>query len=224
MARPSARTRSAGDMEAHLLDCALTVFAERGYDATVVRDILRVAGVTQPTLYYYFPSKQELFLRLVRRHGSEALELLRQALQEITGCESRLRVIMQASFAACAGDPRIPRLMFQTTFGPRLPGISEVLDELAERRFALVRDVIGQGVDRGELAASSVDGLALAFCCLMDQHLNVLARQPQPERYLTPELAHWLVTLFLRGAARIAPPDGVVVTDPRPAPAPAAPG
>ncbi len=192
--------RSSTDMAEHLLDCALTVFAERGYDATSVRDILRAAGVTQPTLYYYFPSKQALFLQLSARHGSETLERLRAALAPRTSCEARLRVVAEASFVACGHDPRIPRLLFQTTFGPRIPGISAVLDELAARRFALVRAIIQEGCESGELAPSSVDGLTLAFCCLLDQHLNVLVRQPHPAQLLSPELAGWLVTLFLRGA------------------------
>ncbi|HCS50994.1 helix-turn-helix domain-containing protein [Rubinisphaera sp.] len=51
-AESSAKKPPGGDTREHLLDCALTLFAERGYAATSVRDIIHAAEVTQPTLYY----------------------------------------------------------------------------------------------------------------------------------------------------------------------------
>ena len=44
---------------------------------------------------------------------------------------------MSGSFAFCATDPRVPRLMFQTHFGPTIPGISEFMAEVAKLRSAL---------------------------------------------------------------------------------------
>lgn len=41
--------------------------------------------------------------------------------------------------------------------------------------------------------------LSLIFCCVMDQHINVLARMPKPKKRLTPELADSLVDVFLYG-------------------------
>ena len=43
-----------------ILDSALTLFYEKGYDAVGVQQIVDAAGVTKPTLYYYFGSKQGL--------------------------------------------------------------------------------------------------------------------------------------------------------------------
>lgn len=189
------------DTASRLFDCALTVFAEKGYDATSVRDIIAVAGVTQPTLYYYCDGKLDLFRRLVRQKYDESLRSLRASIAALEGWEARLRAIVAGSFAQCALDHRVPRLMFQTAFGPPIPGVSDYLAELSANRFALVREVVLAGVTAGELEAVNVDGLTLALCCLMDQHINLLARQPDSARLLTPELAHWLVDLFLRGAA-----------------------
>lgn len=38
--------------------------------------------------------------------------------------------------------------------------------------------------------------LSLIFCCIMDQHVNVLVRMPKPKKRLTPELADTLVDVF----------------------------
>lgn len=196
----SAGQRAAGEMRNHLLDCALTVFAEQGYAAASVRDIIGLAGVTQPTLYYYFDSKKTLFLQLLRTKYEDSQQELAGSIQEFIGCRKKLHAIMQQSFEYCAVDPRVPRLMFQTAFGPPIPGISEHLAELSSRRYALVKSVIAEGIAEGVFSRPHADGLTLAFCCLMDQHINVLSRLPDPSSYLTPLLADWLIALFFEGA------------------------
>ena len=40
-----------------LLNTALELFHAKGYDAVGVQEIVEKAGVTKPTLYYYFGSK-----------------------------------------------------------------------------------------------------------------------------------------------------------------------
>ena len=114
------------DTEERLLDAALTLFAEKGYEAASVREIIEATGVTRPVLYYYCSSKEDLFKRLVHWKHDEAYRELTKTVTDTKGCANRLRAIMRGSFAFCATDPRVPRLMFQTHFGPTIPGIAEV--------------------------------------------------------------------------------------------------
>ena len=50
-----------------LLDAALDLFYAKGYDAVGVQEIVDRAGVTKPTLYYYFGSKIGLLKNLLER-------------------------------------------------------------------------------------------------------------------------------------------------------------
>ena len=43
-----------------ILEEALKLFSNNGYEATGVQEICEQAGVTKPTLYHYFGSKQGL--------------------------------------------------------------------------------------------------------------------------------------------------------------------
>jgi len=70
-----------------ILDSALTVFAEHGYDNGSMREIAKGVGVSEPALYRHFPGKEALFLALIRAGASrmrkEAFELI-DALQPQT--------------------------------------------------------------------------------------------------------------------------------------------
>lgn len=57
----SRRQQNRLNRERAILDAALTVFAAAGYSGTTMDVVAAEAGVTKPTLYSYFPSKESLF-------------------------------------------------------------------------------------------------------------------------------------------------------------------
>jgi AcrR family transcriptional regulator len=54
------------DTRDRILETALDLFIERGYDKTSLREIAERVGVTKAALYYHFSSKEEIVLTLVR--------------------------------------------------------------------------------------------------------------------------------------------------------------
>jgi hypothetical protein len=59
------------------------------------------------------------------------------------------------SFEYCCVDSRVPRLMFQTHFGPTVPEIDGILDQLINCRFRIVTRVMENGIQNKELAPSA---------------------------------------------------------------------
>ncbi|RDB63093.1 TetR/AcrR family transcriptional regulator [Gordonibacter sp. 28C] len=57
-----------------ILDTAMRLFVERGYDAVSMRDIARAAGVTPGLAYHYFDSKQKLFAAALDAYAAECTE------------------------------------------------------------------------------------------------------------------------------------------------------
>ena len=77
MGRPSARERKPYNLDA-ILDVAVRVFRERGYDGSTLDDVARAAGITKASIYYHVRSKEELLARGVGR----ALDALFAVLDE----------------------------------------------------------------------------------------------------------------------------------------------
>lgn len=68
------------DSRQRILDAALDVFYEAGFDGARVDMIAKRAGVNQALIYYYFKSKEELFTELIDIHVNEMLLAKKKAL------------------------------------------------------------------------------------------------------------------------------------------------
>jgi AcrR family transcriptional regulator len=64
---------------AAILDAAREVFAEQGYEAASVRDIVRRTDLASGTFYNYFPDKDAIFVALIEETGEEARRRVREA-------------------------------------------------------------------------------------------------------------------------------------------------
>lgn len=195
--RPAGAT--SGTTEQRILEAALTLFAARGYDATGIRDIVATAGVTAPTLYHHCRTKRDLFARLLTVTCEQPLAAWEHVSPTETDWRDLLVRFAAESFTFARSDPRLSQLLFQSTFGPPLADVQDLLTDLAHRRFTIVRRLVEAGLCTKAIppfaAAGGVDGLALAFCSLVDHHVNVLCREKATLARLTDDLALWLVGL-----------------------------
>lgn len=73
--RLGGRTFSESDKRDLLLDAAEVVFCRLGYARTTIAALAADAGVTRPTVYAYFPSKDDVFRALADRVRDEFLAL-----------------------------------------------------------------------------------------------------------------------------------------------------
>jgi AcrR family transcriptional regulator len=64
--RPQRAQREQGSSRHELVDAATEVFAERGYAAASVEEVIRRAGLSKGTFYFNFSGKEDLFLEVVR--------------------------------------------------------------------------------------------------------------------------------------------------------------
>ncbi|KNB51090.1 TetR/AcrR family transcriptional regulator [Streptomyces caatingaensis] len=69
--RKKQRTRQA------LSDAAIALFLEHGFDRVSVADVAAAADVSKPTLFRYFPAKEDLALHRIADHQGEAARVVR---------------------------------------------------------------------------------------------------------------------------------------------------
>lgn len=88
----TARTRlPRAQREQQLLDVAMRLFMENGYQGTSIEDIAGAAGVTRPIVYNHFGSKDGIYLACLRRASSELDRRIRDSSSQETTAEGQLR-------------------------------------------------------------------------------------------------------------------------------------
>ncbi len=98
----------------NLIDTAVRLFAEQGYDGTTTLQISREAGVTEPLIYYHFKGKEELFTHILNEAFDEYMARL-EALPQTTDDEfAKIENLILASQNAVAEMPRRIRLVMSS--------------------------------------------------------------------------------------------------------------
>ncbi len=73
-----------------ILDIATQLFTRFGFAKTSLDEIATAAQIAKGTVYYYFPSKEDLFVASVEAKTREYFTMLRQHLNSIEGFEEKL--------------------------------------------------------------------------------------------------------------------------------------
>lgn len=101
-----------------ILDCALRLFAARGYAAVGVQEIVDEAAITKPTLYHYFGSKLGLLEALLQTHLAQRDALLNPVLAYRGDLIHSLNQITLALFRFARANPTFYRLYLALWFAP----------------------------------------------------------------------------------------------------------
>ncbi|MGM0344815.1 TetR family transcriptional regulator [Streptomyces sp. Adlamb9] len=73
---PGLRERKRQRMYQEVSDTAVRLFLERGFDAVPVAEVAAAAGISKPTLFRYFPAKEDLVLHRIADHEDEAARVV----------------------------------------------------------------------------------------------------------------------------------------------------
>jgi TetR/AcrR family transcriptional regulator len=149
-----------------LLARALELFAVRGYDAVGVQEIAEAAGVTKPTLYHYFGSKQGLLQVMLEERFSALEGAIRGAAEYQGDLTSTLRRLAEALFRFAEDNSVYYRLQLSLWFTPAesrpfeiVSGLHARLQHLLEGLFLLAAEDHGNMRGRHGAYAASFLGI-----------------------------------------------------------------
>lgn len=157
---PGRREATKQANRAAILESAREVFADLGYGAASVRDIVRGTDLATGTFYNYFPDKEAVFRALLEESVSEARALARAARQAAGSSEEFVADAYRAYFTFLASDPQLFMLVrrnagtVSTQFAEPAFGVSR--SELEEDLRAGIRAGVIPDHDVAYMAAAMV--------------------------------------------------------------------
>jgi AcrR family transcriptional regulator len=96
-----------------ILDTALTLFRERGFEETTIRDIAGRAGLSLGAAYYYFKSKEAIVGAYYDYVQAEHLARSRAAFAQGGNLRDRLRAALHTKIDIMQQDRRLLRALFR---------------------------------------------------------------------------------------------------------------
>jgi AcrR family transcriptional regulator len=182
--------------EEQLVAIATDLFANKGYDGTSLRDISEAAGITKAALYYWFPEKEGLFLRVVENRMTSLISRVTLAIEAATDPVARIRAFLQASAEQMDAN-RSGWVSSSSAYWANFDNAQrETLVAQRDRFEHLLRDCVADAVAQGLLRP--VDP-ALATRLLLSG-LNQLPRWHKPGgRLSAPQVVEAYLEMLLNG-------------------------
>jgi AcrR family transcriptional regulator len=184
-----------------ILRAALKRFADCGYAAASVQQIVGDAKVSKPTLYYYFSDKAELFEALVHEAHDERYRLMREAAERAKDLRGQLVEILNVLFEYFAEHRELMRISLATAFASpgEMPRGLKYADR-CERNFEFLHSLMKRAASRGEVDRH-FDSRELAFGFYGQANAYLMAHLLMPQSELNRQKAERIADLFLAGAA-----------------------
>ncbi len=173
-----------------LLETATELFAEKGYAAASVREIVARAGVSKPVLYYYFKSKEGLFYAILEWAADVQQKILDEIFEAQGTVLERFIFLYRRLYQGIEQYKSLYILIHGLIYGPP-QGVPEY-DFASYQRYMLdaVKRIYAEGASSGEIQQVDAEEVAFIVLGLMDFSLNMdmvlpeLADARRPERLL----------------------------------------
>jgi AcrR family transcriptional regulator len=182
-----------------ILNCALELFHDRGYDAVGVQEIAERAGVTKPTLYYYFGNKKGLLEALLYQEYDVFREAVFQAADEREQIWNVLPKIASAYLDYGMKHGKAYRLMMAMFYSAKENEAYQVVRPIVEDFYGrMVRVFAGASSQLGNMNGRQQQ-FALGLTGMLDHYLLLMASR-EPDGYEIPEeVKQGLARQFMHG-------------------------
>lgn len=136
-----------------IIEAAIRVFSEKGYDATSMQDIADEAQISRGPLYYRYKTKKDIFLAALDAHfrleAATHVELLRQ---KRPFPETLREYLYHATRNLREDKPEFPMEVFSN---PEMADVNCRIREMYAEGYGLLKDALVQAVCAGELKADT---------------------------------------------------------------------
>ena len=192
-------TQLRAQRKTQIVQAALEVFVEKGYDAANVSDVAQKAGVSQGTIYHYFPSKDELLWAAYEAWEVQSLYgEIQQALDASSSPTEQLRMLAQTVGERMTQAAAM--LPANVEFWSHLSR-NEAVRQGFQRLFATLRgrlaSIIQEGIAQGEFIEVNAEETASLLIAAYDG--LILQWLADPQQVDWPALSQTLSHVLLHG-------------------------
>lgn len=186
------------DTKDKIFATAAHLFAQKGYNGVSMREISEQSGVTKPTIYYYFGSKEGIYEELIETGMQYVISSFERIVQIEASAKEKLVMMTKTFFQISIDAPEFSKF-FMTIVTPLSD--NEIVDKFKRKmkhQGNAIMSVIEQGVESGEFGVSAKPELAAQIIGGVWQHF-IWQQLSTKKIVLTDDLAEEIIELLFKG-------------------------
>lgn len=162
-----------------LMDSAVLLFTTRGYAATSVREIVEMAGVTKPALYYHFDSKEGIYLAILEDLVKIADEGI-AASRVVSGtARERLEGFLLGIYGLFETRKAWVRMINAVFWGPAQGVPPFDFETFHTKLLNVISEIVTEGIASGELRAADPGDVTLALMGVLSFNMDLDLAHPE---------------------------------------------
>lgn len=131
-----------------IIDAAVTVIAENGFDQAQISKIAKKAGVADGTIYLYFKNKEDLLISLFREKMGLFIESIEEEIDQKADVDEKLFALIDMHFRQLSADYHLA-IVTQLELRQSNKGLRAKIGEVLKRYLAVIDDILEKGIKRG---------------------------------------------------------------------------
>jgi AcrR family transcriptional regulator len=138
------------DKKIHIINHAVELFAEKGFEGTSIRDLAARAGVNVAMVNYYFGSKEKLFESMVQERASYTKGLLDEIVNNTSYSDiEKMDHITETYIKKLFSNRKFHRVMHQEMMMNQRESLQEAIVDILYPNSLVIKEVIDAGMKKG---------------------------------------------------------------------------
>lgn len=152
----------------HIIVSARSLIAERGFAGTRAKDIARRSGISEGTVFRYFPTLVQLFVDVYRSVAGHEIEVARDVARSEASARDRIAAVIRLHLERALRRPGLAHALVAEPLSAELESVRLVHRKYFQDVFA---DIMRDGIAAGEFHSFDVETAAACMTGAMDEAL-----------------------------------------------------
>ncbi|MEO6313598.1 MAG: TetR family transcriptional regulator [Chitinophagaceae bacterium] len=138
------------DKKLHIINHAVELFSEKGFEGTSIRDLAAMAGVNVAMVNYYFGSKEKLFESMVEQRASYTRGLLDEIVKNAASTDiEKLELIIDTYIHKVFSNRKFHRVLHQEMMLNQREPLAQAIVDILYPNSLIIKGVLESGMKKG---------------------------------------------------------------------------
>ena len=129
------------DTRKKIINCAIELFYAKGYEAVGVQEIANAAGITKPTLYYYFKSKYGLLESVLEEYIPMFIDMMRDAADSSESLEDGLKKLAKVYLSRMIDNRNFTYMFLGLMYSPKESDSFKAIEKYSIEIFGIFNNL-----------------------------------------------------------------------------------